>query len=245
MPKAWIELPALDLPADDVDSAPYALIRINRAWKAALLSLVQHADQARFWNSEDRDRIEQQAYTLYRAIRNASGMIGAIVPIATDQPPAGTLLCNGAAHARADYPALYAALHPALRIDADYFNTPDLRGLFILGAGPQNAELSTGGAPDIQLTIDNMPQHTHTAQPHAHTSPPHGHTADYPSLGIDVESLGVPDLLAVGNPPMPSFTSSTAVTINPETVIIDATGGGQAHDNMPPYIALAYVIVAE
>jgi microcystin-dependent protein len=230
MPKRWIEIPDVPLPFVSVDAHPLVGIYINREWKTALLSLVQHADQARFWDTTaSEDFVKQQAYLLFREIRQATGMIGAIVPYATTNPPTGTLPCDGSTHNRADYPALYAALPPALQ-NGDTFTTPDLRGLFILSAGAGYTPYDTGGAVSVTLDESQMP-------PHAHDTAPHDHTYTRPTFGIDIESVGVPDPTGVGNPP---FTDTTF----PALVEVLPAGGGQPHDNMPPYIALAYAIVA-
>lgn len=39
--------------------------------------------------------------------------------------------------------------------------TPDLRGRFILGAGPNDAMGSVGGEREHILTVDEMPRHSH------------------------------------------------------------------------------------
>jgi microcystin-dependent protein len=217
-------------PNVDVDAAPRCCIHINRQWANALLSLVSHADNPYFYDDPSPDDVEAQAYKLFLRIREATGMIGAIVPYATTNPPTGTLPCDGSTHARADYPALYAALPPALQVDGDTFTTPDLRGLFILSAGAGYTPYDTGGAVSVTLDESQMP-------PHTHDTAPHDHTYTRPTFGIDIESVGVPDPTGVGNPP---FTDTTF----PALVEVLPAGGGQPHDNMPPYIALAYAIVA-
>lgn len=149
-----------------------------------------------------------------------TSMIGSIVPIATEDAPAGMLLCDGASYDRIDYPYLYAVLASEFIDDADTFTVPDLRSRVIVGAG-QGSGLSerdvaeTGGAETHQLSIAELPAHTHAIHTHA--------------IGLDVESAGVPDLSS--SPPLPSELTSP-------------TGSNNAHENMPPFIGLHYAIVA-
>lgn len=229
MPKRWLEIPDVELPTVDVDNAPFALIRVNLAWKTALLSLVQHADNVQFWaGNPDPDRVEQNAYKLFQAIRKGAGMIGAIVPFASTNAPAGTLLCDGNEHNKADYPALFAVLPPHLKIDSNRFITPDLRGLFIIGASNDYPNFDEGGEARHTLTIDEMPSHTHTNAPHAHS---------------ESGALTTPGEIGPGVPF--AYATATLNTTGATSITIDHTGAGEAHNNLPPYIALAYAIVAE
>ena len=244
MPSRWIQLADLQLPPVDVNTHPLVGVYINEQWRETLLSLVSHAEQARFWESNDTDRIEQNAYTLYRLIRKANRMIGMIAPYASINAPMGMLPCNGTTYNRADYPELYAVIDTSYIIDSNTFKTPDLRGKFILSANATYTAHSTGGEETHTLTTDEMPTHSHTTQPHTHSTVPHGHSTDYPSIGIDLEGAGVPDVSALGNPPFQiAYSSLETVTVNNAGVTVDNAGAGEPHNNMPPYLALNYGII--
>ena len=62
---------------------------------------------------------------------------GAVFYLATDRVPAGYLACDGSFVARADYPALYAAIsdryHCSSTNNYTHFCLPDLRGEFVRG----------------------------------------------------------------------------------------------------------------
>lgn len=166
---------------------------------------------------------------------NDDCMIGSIVPYATTDAPHGTIPCDGGLYLRADYPTLYDLLDAVFVVDADTFTTPDLRGRAVFGAGTDGVltDRAVGdyaGDETHTLTVPEMPSHDHT-------SPPHTHSEQIPNVNLDLEAPGVPDVLAGGNPPLVVQTGATAVTI-------DATGGGEAHNNMPPLVALNYCMVA-
>ncbi len=144
-------------------------------------------------------------------------MIGAIVAMLNDTTPDHMLLCDGSEFDRVDYPQLYAVLPVALIIDVDTGSVPDLRDSFILAAGVVYDPLDTGGAETHTLTEAELPAHSHNY--------------DKPSINIDVESVGIPDPTGVGKPMLPTATSDT--------------GSGDAHNNMPPFHALKYAVIAK
>jgi microcystin-dependent protein len=92
--------------------------------------------------------------------------------------------------------------------------TPDLRDRFVVGAGNQYTVDETGGAESVQLTVDEMPSHNHTVARSSNSGQP----------GDDDDGQAVTDDRS-------PFTDSTG-----------STGNDQAHENRPPYYALAYIM---
>jgi microcystin-dependent protein len=152
-------------------------------------------------------------------------MLGVILPFVTVNPPANALLCDGAQHAKADYPLLYATLDPVFIVDDENFVTPNLVGRFLVGERGAIPIGSTGGQVSVTLTEAQMPVHTHTTVPHRHAT-------------IGAAS---PDLL--GALPGASMVPLPATTL-PAGVTVNAAGGGESHTNMPPYCSVRYCIVA-
>jgi len=98
-------------------------------------------------------------------------------------------------------------------------NTPDLRGRFVVGHHPSNGDYDvddTGGAEDVTLTIAQMPSHKHDTTV--------DNTKLFPSNGQTSINFG-----GAGGYPATTFTMSN-------------TGGGQSHENRPPYYALCYIM---
>ena len=140
--------------------------------------------------------------------------------------PTGYLLCDGSALSRSEYSLLFAAIgtiHGAP--NENDFNLPDLRERFIVGAGGDNSTVSgtsgynvnaTGGENTVTLTINQMPAHNHS-----YSRPVDINNDDY--RGVPIGSGG-----DIGS----SFT----------TVNTGNKGGGQAHENRPPFYALCYIM---
>lgn len=105
---------------------------------------------------------------------------------------------------------------------------PDFRGRFPIGVGSSVGNYSRipffslgekGGAETHTLTTDELPSHTHTG-----TTDPAGWGA------VDkCGSWGAYEYTLNSGTHSHSFTT-------------DATGGGQAHNNMPPYYVLKFII---
>ena len=91
--------------------------------------------------------------------------------------------------------------------------TPDLRDRFIVGTGSSYNLGNTGGANSVTLTVAQIPAHTHTYE--------------RTDVGIDVNDR-----------PWPASNNDCNMT-NQNT---SSTGGGQAHENRPPYYALMFIM---
>lgn len=146
-------------------------------------------------------------------------MIGMIFPFITESPPSNVLPCDGSSYLRVDYPELYAVLDSVFIVDADNFVVPDLRGRTVVSAGSGTGLTTrnvgdTGGEEDHQLTEAELASHAHTVQKTITT--------------LVVEPGEVTALTPI--PIIPDYTGNT--------------GGDAPHNNMQPFYALNYGILA-
>ena len=87
---------------------------------------------------------------------------GSITAYASTTAPAGWLLVNGASVLRSSYPDLYAVIGTSYgSVDGTHFTLPNLMGRNILMASSSANLGQSGGESNHQLTIAEMPSHTH------------------------------------------------------------------------------------
>jgi microcystin-dependent protein len=140
--------------------------------------------------------------------------------------------------------------------------TPDLRNRFIVGAGDAYDRNDTGGSDSVTLTEGQIPSHDHTGTTssdgsHSHsgstsTDGDHNHVGpqgvEFPLFG----SFGSATRNADVGGGVKGFTStegdhSHSLNINSNgdhnhSFTTDSTGGGESHENRPPYFALAFIM---
>lgn len=123
--------------------------------------------------------------------------------------------------------------------------TPDLTNRFIVGAGGEYSVGDVGGYEKVKLTGSEMPSHNHLID--EVTEEDGGHTHAFGVLGP------VPG--GQGSPP-PSYAKGSDwefLSVDDSTEVSGAhthkifgytryAGGSQAHENRPPYYALAYIM---
>lgn len=145
---------------------------------------------------------------------------GAIWMYGGEAPPNGWLSCGGQAVSRDTYADLFAAIGTAYGAGdgASTFNVPNLKGRVPVGVDSTQSEFDvlgeTGGAKTHVLTINEMPSHEHQLN-----------RAD----GVGGSLFSIPK-------------GDGAVATSGEG--IGNEGGGQAHNNLQPYIALNFIIKA-
>lgn len=138
--------------------------------------------------------------------------------------------------------------------------TPDLRDRFIVGAGREYAVGDTGGAKEVTLTTAQMPKHSHTGSTNSAGS--HTHTGTTNTAGAHSHSYTrysyvdrVSQITLTANALIGTRTENTSSagahshTLNIDsagdhthTVTTNEAGGGQPHENRPPYYALCFIM---
>lgn len=140
-------------------------------------------------------------------------------------PDTGWLLCDGTQYNRADYPALAALIPestPNIGGDENVFFVPNMAGRVPVGAGgafswtPARQMGQVGGTYQHTLTLNEIPAHQHE------TFPTNTGSGDRFISGAD-------------------FAGNTTGDNRFKTF---PAGGGNPHNNMPPFFVAYYHIYA-
>lgn len=167
--------------------------------------------------------------------------IGLILPFGSDTVPDGYLPCDGSGFSTTDYPELFSVIGYSFGGSSGTFNTPNLINRVPVGDSGFYTIGDTGGLREVTLTTGEIPSHNHIADAPTVFDPSHSH----------IESSAVPTAITIGaGVPAPSALPSVGSTVAAFTGIsvgapnINNTGGDGAHENMPPFVAVPYIIYA-
>lgn len=174
------------------------------------------------------DGIASAAQTADAAL--AATPAGVVVAFAGNTPPMGWLLCKGQSVPRGSYPNLFAAIGTTYgSMDASTFNVPDLSMRYPIGVLNGDVSLgtvgATGGERNHSLTVGELPSHTHKVRS---------------SGSIWAGGVGIyqTDAGAGGKWDLPGRDSGGGK----DYLIGGATGDNAAHNNLPPYVVMNYII---
>lgn len=106
---------------------------------------------------------------LIAGVQYSGNAPGTILPCGSTGALPRTLLCDGASYSKAAYPALFAVIGTSFgSVDANSFNVPDTRGIFLRGAGSQTISSVTYTGTIGQKENDAYPAHDHGGGVHSH-----------------------------------------------------------------------------
>ena len=155
--------------------------------------------------------------------------VGTIIPFAGSAAPDGWVTCNGQLLNRNTYAKLFSVIGTTYgSTTGDNFRVPDIRDRFLTGAGSSYSIGATGGAAQVILSQQQMPSHTHDIGGKAGTALLNG-------VGMYVSNL------ASGSGWQALSTTEQGSVSG---LVAKPSGGNQAHENRPPYLALPFIIKA-
>lgn len=162
---------------------------------------------------------------------------GMIMPYAGDVPPTGWLLCDGSPVRIAKYVKLYCLIKDKTSQchTSGCFFLPNLKNTFLRGASDDFFDFSKKGADEVELSIDNMPSHTHNViiedEGHLHEgvcnywkNPNSGNLTHNHSRGGDL------------------FNSHTAKSYSNLKITNEYEGGSKPVKILPSYVEINYII---
>jgi microcystin-dependent protein len=174
------------------------------------------------WDDID-GAISQATNEVMRIMAVDSTPVGAIMAWWTDTPPDKWMFCSGDMIATIDYPELAAVIGDT----GGLVVLPDFSDRFLFGSSPVGAGLrSLGGENYHILTEAEMPLHNHTIPAHSHT------------FGTSSGQGSRTDRVQRGD--LTSLLTQTTDT-EPATDTGDS-GGNVAHNNMPEYVTVNWII---
>jgi microcystin-dependent protein len=166
--------------------------------------------------------------------------IGSIIMwgLPLEQKPKNFVLCDGATH----------------NINGVNQQVPNLSGRFALGVGGSYGFKAMGGEYNVTLNENQMPSHTHSASTSEAGAHKHTHNANGGAfkgakgiLWVDGGSSTASGADNKNNDVEPNILRVFGLDIDnagkhTHSITVNATGGNTAHNNMPPYCSLYYLI---
>lgn len=159
--------------------------------------------------------------------------MGEIVMFAGTYAPAGWDFCDGKLLSIGEYSALFAVIGNQYGGDGHTtFALPNLKDRFPLHRGNYYQQSMMGGSNQSQLSVNNLPAHNHKLKASSNTETITGSSVD-PTNNV-MAKTGREEIYT-------SFPSGeNLVEMNDGS--IETVGGGQAFNNMPPYLTLNFII---
>lgn len=169
----------------------------------------------------------------------AEPFIGEIRMVGFNYAPEGWALCNGQPMPISQYQALYSLLGNTYGGDGNtIFNLPDLRGRVPVHAGvaPGQNPYMLGektGSEQVTLTLNEIPQHSHTLNVHNQPANQTDPSGNIPSVVNDGSGRTPTTYPAYSNAAPTGAMSDKAIGL---------TGGSQAHSNLQPLLVVNFII---
>lgn len=166
-------------------------------------------------------------------VLTASGSGALLVPVGglmmwgTGTAPSGWLLCDGSAVSRTTYSGLFAVIGTTFGVGdgSTTFNLPTFVDRFPVGAGSSYSLNSSGGAATHTLTEAEIPNHRHLEY----------HNGTDGDWGAPGNCASFPYISG-------AFASCSGTNPYPSNIYTGYTGSDGAHNNLPPYRGIQFII---
>ena len=113
-----------------------------------------------------------------------------------------------------------------------------IKDRFLLGAGSTYTAGATGGSATHKLTVSEMPSHTHTQNSHYHAGLSYGSPDGGGNTCVVSTTYSSTGCIELGWSRSSSGAPYDNVYTKYATATNKNTGGGSAHNNMPPYLVV-------
>lgn len=152
---------------------------------------------------------------------------GAMTAYAAATAPTGWLLCDGASYLRTDYAALFAAIGTTFgSADGTHFNVPDGRGRMAMGVDGAAGRITvaadtlgdSGGAERVTLTSGES------------------------GVPVHIHATGITAFTSSGSQAAGGTRANAVASNNPNTGVNTAADAVDAHQNLPPYLVVQWII---
>lgn len=154
--------------------------------------------------------------------------LGEVRIFAVEAAPKGWARCDGQFLPINQNQALFALLGTTFGGNGQTtFQLPDLRGRVVMHEGSGHDRGEKAGSESVTLSVANLPMHTHTFNVNT-------------GVGTATTPVGAVLAKAPGNTYGPP---QNLVAMNPASST--STGGGQAHQNMMPFLTLTFCIALQ
>lgn len=193
-------------------------VRLSAESLAVLFSVLDAANRLYDWQGIGVDLLPSEIDEIDRLLSVAryqlmTGNAGEIFMWAGVNAPINALLADGSSQDVGEYPELFEAIGYRYGGSGTSFSLPDIRSKFVYGSPTLADNGNFGGEETHTLTEYEMPAHSHSIP--------------FQQSLITQEGVGVGRQLEI-----PLITENTGIT-----------GGGQPHNNLPPYVRIAYYVV--
>ncbi len=168
--------------------------------------------------------------------------VGTIIQYAGDNAPSGWLMCDGSLIPESpEYDSLKAVIDKKYGSGSEY-RLPNMQGKFALGKDAVRGIGVSGGEETVVLDSMQMPRHRHTFMMSSEGTTSGLFNSQVPLSNPPIYRIYLN--VAPGSVPT-LFKQAPTTELNKKFLGIETIsneGGGLAHNNMPPYIVVNFII---